>query len=215
MRDVLRAVIIAQDGARDRPAAQRRNGEGERRTGQGVRNLLGRYAGPDGHRHVRRVRLDRAKRLQAHLDRLPGRASVPDGGTDLFRRLRTVVPPSGRLRRDAVGRQDRFSGIEPAVGIDRRLHRPHQPQFGLVVHQGKLVQLVETNAMLAGDRASERDAGFQYLEVRLVDPAVHVGVIRIVGQIRVQVAVAGMALGRYQDAVFGADTVDLRDRAYA
>jgi len=116
----------------------------------------------------------------------------------------TSVPPQVRVPQPAAAhqflavlgaalqRRDHLAGIEQALGIEGALHGQHLRAFlGAELHAHG-VELLDTDAVLAGDRAAHRDAGLQDVGAELLAPVQLVGIVGIEQDQRMQVAVAGM-----------------------
>ena len=92
----------------------------------------------------------------------------------------------------AVQRRDHLAGIQQFLGVEGALERQHLLAFGRSELHAHRRQLLDADAVLAGDGAAERDAGLEDVGAEQFAAVQLVGIVGIEQDQRVQVAVAGM-----------------------
>ena len=92
----------------------------------------------------------------------------------------------------ALQRRYDLARVEPAGGVEGALERVHLLALLDAELHAHRAQLLDTDAVLSGDGAAERDAGFQDLGAEELAAVQLVGVVGVEEDQRVQVAVAGV-----------------------
>src|SRR5262249_35996154 len=102
----------------------------------------------------------------------------------------------------AVQGRDVLARIEQSVGIERALHALEALDLRGGELYAHLVDLLHAHAVLASDGAADLDAFLEHLAREALGAVELVGVVRVVENQRVQVAVAGVEHVRAAQAVF-------------
>ena len=101
-----------------------------------------------------------------------------------------------------------LSRIRPVVWIEARPHRTHHGQRIVVEHLRHVIQLVQSDPMFAGDRATGLDTRLHDLRHRGVHPLRRAWFVGIVRNIGMEIAVARMKHIAHLDTVSCADAGD-------
>ena len=157
--------------------------------------------------------LDAALLRSRSIDRLPSAAMRSERHSREMTPARLERMQAVRVSAGAVALREHLA----AVGDVVRIHRPVQPLHAVhvvgPVHLGEERALLEADAVLAGDRAAERDAHPQDLGGQRLGAIVRAGDAAVEEDQRVQVAVAGVEDVGDAHAVPAADSCSMRTSA--
>ena len=92
----------------------------------------------------------------------------------------------------AVQRGNHFARVQRAGRIERRLHAEHQRAFGLAELHAHRVELLDTDAVFAGDGAAERDAELENVGAEGLGAVQLIGIVGVEQDQRMEIAVTGM-----------------------
>src|SRR5690349_9757991 len=145
--------------------------------------------------------LSAASATRAHRDGM--KVSVISESRDVGARNLPVVDVHAAPFGAALERRHRLAGIEDAVGIERRLHSVERGELRSAELHAHLLELLDADAVLAGDRAAHLDAELEDAAAELLALLQVAGFRRVVEDARMDVAVARVEDVAHGEAVLG------------
>src|SRR5688572_16047982 len=135
----------------------------------------------------------------------PVTAGFALGAVMLPRRLWCAVPLATAVHRHDLPR------VRATLGVEHLAEAAHGGERLVREDQPHVVEFVEPDAMLSGDRAAGRHAGRYDLPHRLVNPGAFVRIVRVIADVRMEVAVARVKHVAYGNALARGDLVNGRE----
>src|SRR6266568_4175686 len=107
-----------------------------------------------------------------------------------------------------LARREDLAGVAEIARVESLAQAPHESQIGLGEDQGHVVHFLQADAVLARDGAAHVRADFEYFAASFHDARFFPRLARVVEDVRMQVAVAGVEDIAHAEPVRRDDVVD-------